>query len=360
MGDNSHIGWTDATWPIVVGCDRVSPGCAPCYAIRDAWRMAHNPNPKISAVYDGLVAIQPNGQKDWTGLVRRLDERLSWPLAWSTPRRVFVPSLGDLFHDEVPDEFVDLVFGVMAITPHHTYQVLTKRAERMAAWVSRATHEGCVAALTARRPDLLDGGPRRRARVIEQIGAGWPWPLPNVWLGVSAERQREAEERIPWLLRAPAAVRFLSAEPLLGAIDLTRLALASGMVLDALEGRGYRPVTRAGVDVLAPERPWPARLDWVIAGGQSGGRPDAWLVAKCGGSPCPLHGERCSRGPGMDWAPKDNAQAWVRDLRDRCRAAGVAFFFKQWGGPNSAAGGRLLDGRTWDEFPRLAGAEVTA
>lgn len=249
MSDKSAIEWTDATWNPVTGCSKVSPGCANCYAEALSLRFGRSKKPWTPANAAENVVFHP--------------ERLSMPLKWREPKMVFVNSMSDLFHELVPDEYVDRVYRIMDNAPQHTFQVLTKRPERM----------------------------RRYTRGVPARVNWWrEWPLPNVWHGTSIENNRWVG-RADELRGAMADVRFLSCEPLLGPLpdlDLTD-------------------------------------LDWVIVGGESG------------------HGHR----------PMD--PDWVRDLRDRCVAAGVAFFFKQWGGRTPKAGGRELDGRTWDEMPRRAG-----
>jgi protein gp37 len=289
MADHSNIEWTDATWQPITGCSIVSPGCTNCYAMKLAGgRLRHHPSRK------GLTTETKAGPV-WNGEVRFNEQWLTQPLAWKKPRNIFVCAHGDLFHEDVPDEWIEQVFAVMALAPQHTFQVLTKRAERMRAFVN---------GMWGRREAL--------GTLMEQIGgearAGWyapeydgkrGWigmqiPLPNVWLGVSAERQQEGEERIPHLLQTPAEIRFVSAEPLLGPIDFN--ALADGAEnLNALTGLRENPF---GAIVT---RRHGTKIDWVIAGGESGV------------SSRPMH------------------PAWVRSLRDQCAAAGVPFFFKQWG-----------------------------
>ncbi|GAA1436036.1 phage Gp37/Gp68 family protein [Microlunatus lacustris] len=344
MSDKTKIEWTDATWNPVTGCDKVSPGCDHCYAETIARR------------FDGTPAY-PNGFK-----VTLRPERLDQPLRWSRPRRVFVNSMSDLLHADVPDGYIARVWAVMALAPQHTFQVLTKRPGRLRSLLS---------------------SPAFWHQVSEQgrahhIGDAHGWlavgamlsgqPLPNVWLGVSAEDQRWADIRIPLLLDTPAAVRFVSAEPLLGPIDFTRHTIIKpkppygpGVWLDSLRGHTVGP------DEMG------AQLDWVICGGESG------RGAR------PMHPD------------------WIRSIRDQCAAAGVAFHFKQWGewrwvqeacdrayeakhgsdvhpgrpwqsvtiagdirsnnllpADNDTvmqrigkkAAGRELDGRTWDEFPK--------
>jgi protein gp37 len=270
MGDNSNIEWTDATWNPVVGCSIVSPGCTNCYAMKFAGNRLDG-NPKAPH-YAGTTQKSKAGPV-WSGRLALAPEHiLTAPLKWKKPRKIFVNSMGDLFHEDCQDEWILDVLTVMAIARQHTYQVLTKRADRMREFMSN--------------PDLLqeimvnwwsfDGGMRG-------VDA---WPLPNVWLGVSAEDQKRADERIPHLLETPAAVRFISAEPLLGPIDLftiNRTPPLGSMSAIPSDGENF------------------TSLDWVIVGGESG--PDAR----------PMHPD------------------WARSLRDQCADAGVPFFMKQWG-----------------------------
>lgn len=237
MSDKTKIEWTDATWNPVTGCSKVSPGCKHCYAERDWARLVHMPAFAGRAFTD--VACHP--------------ERLDQPLRWKKPRRVFVNSMSDLFHESVPVEFIAQLFDVMARCPQHTFQILTKRPARM--------------------QFLLRSEWDRK-------------PLPNVWLGVSIEDQATADERIPLLLQTPAAVRWVSAEPLLGPVDLYWL--------------WSKQVKRHGLGQPLPVGMY-AKLNWVVVGGESGPRAR------------PMHPQ------------------WARDLRDQCAAAGVPFLFKQWG-----------------------------
>lgn len=241
--DRSAIEWTEATWNPVTGCSKVSPGCAHCYAETLSRRFGWSRRPWTPANAIENVVLHP--------------ERLGQPLRWRRPRTVFVNSMSDLFHELVPLTFIEQVFEVMVDADRHVFQVLTKRHERLA-----------------------------------ELADALPWP-ENVWIGVSIENRRWVE-RAEGLRRVPAAVRFVSAEPLLGRLD----------TLD-LDG-----------------------IDWLIAGGES--------------------------GPGC----RPVREQWLVDLRDRCRAAGVAFFFKQWGGRTPKAGGRLLKGREWSEMPGSASRRV--
>jgi protein gp37 len=195
MSDRSKIEWTDATWTVVQGCDYESPGCTNCYAVLVVNRLAHNPNPKISLPLAGLVEGR-GGRLRWTGKVACREDRLDWPARWKRPRMVFIPSHGDLFHEDIPAGYIDRVFAVMEAHPRHTYQVLTKRAGRM------------------------------RDYAAARYAGGAP---SHVWLGVSVEDQKRADERIPPLLRTPAGVRFLSCEPLLAPLRLWPEWLAGGL-----------------------------------------------------------------------------------------------------------------------------------
>lgn len=236
MSATSAIEWTDATWNPVTGCDQVSPGCDHCYALAFAERFRGVPNHPYEQGFD----------------LRLWPKRLTLPLHWKKPRRIFVNSMSDLFHASIPDDFVHSVFDSMVQADWHIYQILTKR-------------------------------PQRLARMAESL----PWPK-HIWIGVSIEANEYAW-RADFLRRVPAAVRFISAEPLLGPVDQI-----------SLEG-----------------------IHWLITGGESG-----------------LHHRPCNPD-------------WVREARDHCIAEEVAYFHKQWGGRTSKAGGRELDGRTWDEMPNM-------
>lgn len=234
MADRSAIEWTEATWNPVTGCDQVSPGCAHCYAKTFAERWRGVPGHPYEQGFD----------------LRLWPERLEQPLKWKRPRVIFVNSMSDVFHERIPDDYVKQIFEVMEAADWHTFQVLTKRHERMA-----------------------------------ELAFELPWPS-NVWMGVSIENRRFTH-RADYLRDVNAAVRFISAEPLLGPLE----------DLDLVD------------------------IDWLIAGGESGPRHRTMRIE------------------------------WVRELRDRCQDEEIAFFFKQWGGRHPKTGGRELDGRTWDEMP---------
>lgn len=347
MSAHSKIEWTDATWNPVRGCSRVSEGCRNCYAERQAARFSGPGQPfeGFAKMVRGSVAqtllaapdAHPGvGAPQWTGKVALIPELLELPLHWKKPRRIFVNSMSDLFHEAVPDDVIAKVFGVMRAARRHTFQVLTKRPQRMHDWMRWITEsaDGPVTRCWLEMQDsigLVNIPERAWVEEDDDDGPPNPWPLPNVWLGVSVEDQARADERIPLLLQTPAAVRFLSVEPLLGPVDL----------------RGGGPVPRRylGCECGGSVCSHKSKIDWVIVGGESGGPPERALVEKAGITGHPAK---------TLYKQKLEALAWVRSLRDQAVAAGVPFFFKQWGGPSPKSGGRTLDGRTWDEYPKGA------
>ena len=331
---STGIEWTEETWNPLVGCSKVSPGCEHCYAIRMAWRLKHIP--AMAALYGPVVKKTDGGKLNWTGAINYNEKALMAPLLNKKPTKYFVNSMSDLFHPSVPFEFVDKVFAVMAACPQHVFQVLTKRPERMAWWFKSKKNDYTNASTEERVFDI--GFWELHKDTTRQ------WPLPNVWLGVSVENQKMADERIPLLLQVPAAVRWLSMEPLLGPVDITSYT----------KTYGGAPLYIYDDDTEI----WP--VDWVVVGGESG------------------HGSRPMHPD------------WVRMLRDQCVEAKVRFFFKQWGDwaeckssshnayqvdfdgdkcpmPQILAGavepikfmrrvgkkeaGRLLDGVEWNEYP---------
>lgn len=304
MGEKTNISWTQgddgsqgSTWNPIRGCTPVSPGCKNCYAAKVAKRFSFPGGP-----FQGLVRINAAGERtdEWNGEITYVEDHLLDPIRWKRPRRIFVNSVSDLFHHNVSDTVIDRIFAVMALAPQHTFQVLTKRPERMKEYFRNPSELRQRWFHELHSSLNFPGDPRRavlgnpsRAAVAEGIMKGWrSLVLPNVWLGTSVENQKYADERIPLLLQTPAAVRFISAEPLLGPLCLADLQVDCGSI-DALngwifcEGRN-EPVQRE-------------RLDWVICGGES---------------------QRGSR-------PMD--PQWARSLRDQCKSAGVPYFFKQWG-----------------------------
>ncbi|WP_070017734.1 DUF5131 family protein [Streptomyces nanshensis] len=314
MGANSRIEWTTRTWNPTIGCRRVSSGCDGCYAIGEANIRKSNPNPKVADAFAGTVHHADDGRLDWTGHVNLLPQRLPQPLKWKKGERVFVDSLCDLFYDEIPVDYVAAVFAIMALTPQHTYQILTKRPRVMAAMLADectcgaghapGTHfrSEMAWAVSAANPNGIPGVPDDAEELVNSA----TWPLPNVHLGISAEDQKTANLRIPHLLHTPAAVRFVSLEPLLGPISLTRLQLPTEA----------RKPTEIVYDVLRARYgtgEWyahtAARLDWVIIGGESGSA-DATETRPAARPPHPK---------------------WFRSLITDCALAGVPVFFKQWG-----------------------------
>jgi protein gp37 len=343
MGAVTGIEWTDATWNPIRGCSRISEGCRNCYAERVAGRFSgdfYNIESKGDlAPFYGFAKLTASGPR-WTGKVEIVEKHLGDPLRWKKPRRIFVNSMSDLFHEALPDEAIDEVFAVMAICPQHTFQILTKRPERMLKWSAREWSAPVAGTCIEVEIGINDRGCQvwSHSHMADPFTDAEAWPLPNVWLGVSVEDQATADERIPLLLQTPAAKRYVSYEPALGPVDLTRLrpALCTGWVdsLGKREHRGPAVFDAAG------------GLDWVICGGESG--PSA----------------------------RPMNPAWARLVRDQCREALVPFFFKQNGefasvsevaGPGihhhfptgetvrrvgKKAAGATLDGREYKEFPQ--------
>lgn len=303
MSSVSSIEWTDRTWNPVRGCAVVSPGCVNCYAMKQAHRFsgmykaAGLDGPyQVPGPYYGLTKATKAGPQ-WTGAVRTVPETVLEPCSWRTPQRVFVNSMSDLFHEAVPDDFVVEVFATMAVASRHTFQILTKRPERMLEFLTSRGRSADVAVAVFKRFSSLREADRRSRSALEV------WPLPNVWLGVSAEDQRRADERIPLLLETPAAVRFLSAEPLLGPLDLM-------------------PFLDAGRETGGPAG-WQSEtsLDWVIVGGESGS----------GARPVNV--------------------AWIRSVVRQCRASQVPVFVKQLGTRVIDRNDAGFDGTFEDSWP---------
>jgi protein gp37 len=293
----SKIEWTDETWNPVVGCSKVSEGCQNCYAIGQAYRNAAiaetQENPGRLAYYQGLTEKTHAGRTEWTGVVNTVPEALEIPLKWKKPRKVFVNSMSDLFHSAVPFEFIDQVFAMMALTPQHTYQILTKRPDRMLAYMqSRVEKVLPFRAELARAVGhpLTPMQDERRIRLFRS--ADLSIVLPNIWLGVTVENQEQADRRIPLLLQTPAAVRFLSCEPLIDWVELRAIHAHGITNLDCLTGQH-------GVNY--PLQGQGNKINWVIAGGESG--PNA---RKC-------HTD------------------WINSIVVQCRDAKVPVFVKQLG-----------------------------
>jgi protein gp37 len=333
------IAWTGRTWNPTTGCDKASPGCDHCYALMMAKRLKGMGSPKYQT--DG----DPRTSGPGFGVAEHPDA-LAIPLGWRKPQRVFVNSMSDLFHPRVSDEFIARVFSVMALSPNLTFQVLTKRAPRMRSLLSDPAFLIRVLDLTylaamGEDPNITGAALRRAAEAYfgyppnpgTQLAHLVPWPLPHVWLGASVENQEWADRRVPDLLRTPAAVRWVSVEPLLGPVDFSEWMppgraswQCSGCrryfsgphreVCPACWRTGYWSGSHGGNG-----RPNGQPLSWVVTGGESG--PHA-------------------RPADLDW---------FRSVRDQCHAAGVAYFHKQHGGRTPKANGRLLEGVLHDAYP---------
>lgn len=309
------ISWCDETWNLTRGCQRVSEGCRNCWAMKQANRMKgkrRKPGP-----YHDLVRLSDEGPV-WTGRARFVPEALEHPLRWRKPRRIAVSLMGDLFHEDITNEQIAAVFGVIAATPNHTYLVLTKRPERMAEWFrwiespKHATCGGWAVSTSETCQCYVVNGQGLRLDCFEQAES---WPLANVWLGISAEDQRTLAKRLPHLLATPAVCRWVSLEPLLGPVQLDHVdtefyaRVDDYYVVDALTGRN-RDMGRPCADV--------PHLDWVVAGGESGQR---------------------ARGANVEW---------FRTLRQACSLHGIPFHLKQLGAkPFTQPNGRDLHQRPY-------------
>lgn len=327
MSGHTSIEWTDCTWNPTRGCTRVSEGCRHCYAEQIAARFSG------PGLHSEGFAKRVDGEARWTGRVELIESKIDEPLRWQRPRRVFVNSMSDLFHESLSDEAIAAVFGVMAAAPLHTFQVLTKRPERMRQWFDWLAARGGLGPYVRSeegRPALRDffaSGTRTELYRGQRVRSGadaWAMvmngaacvgrgPLRNVWLGVSVEDQATADARIPLLLQTPAAVRFASYEPALGPVDFTRIAPEECRTGFGLRERslnalsGWCHFRLAGSDDPKESRSGSGRLDWIIVGGESG--PEA--------------------------RPFDIA--WTRETIEQCRHAGVACFVKQLGARPFAA-----------------------
>lgn len=236
MGDKTAIGWTDATWNPVAGCSIVSPGCKNCYAMQWANRMLDKPG----SHYHGTTKLV-NSKAVWTGAIGRAPDHIFYqPLHWKRPRRIFVNSMGDLFHEDIDDELIDEVFAVMALAPQHQFQVLTKRADRMAKYMDAQQQPARVIKVGNEVLRLCHRFKKPARVMVSADGKQVDWPLPNVWLGVSAEDQERWDERVHYLRHIPAAVRFVSVEPQIGEIvpDLSGL---HWVIVGGESGPGARP-----------------------------------------------------------------------------------------------------------------------
>jgi protein gp37 len=294
LGDKTAIEWSEATWNPLAGCTRVSSGCTRCYAERTAYRLAAMGNEH----YLGLTK-KVGSEIRWTGEVRLVESALDLPLRWKKPRRIFVNSMSDLFHESVKDEWIAAIFAVMFLAGQHTYQILTKRPERMRNWMQWLMRQPDQAGVLLNAlGDLgVDGGVNRAA-----LG---PWPKSHIWFGVSAEDQATADERIPLLLETPAAVRWVSYEPALGPVDF-----------EAWMRPRFIPTSEKAPWGQAIEET--RRLDWVVVGGES--------------------------GPGA----RHFDLAWANQAIAQGKAAGVPVFCKQLGAWPIRLVGKAFDSfQTW-------------
>ncbi len=380
MADKTGIEWTDASWNPIVGCSIVSPGCTNCYAMKQAYRIEKMSEGAGRKSHYAGTTRQSKAGAVWTGKVNLApDHIITQPLRWKRPRKIFVNSMGDLFHEDVSDDWIDRIFAVMALCPQHTFQILTKRADRMRDYMKAL---GNIDGFKRLEICARDMGYTFMFEGLPLV----PFPIPNVWLGVSVEDQKRADERIPSLLSTPAAVRFLSCEPLLGPVDLGKwlpgcneCQMTCGWRSGATDypeeekcnycSKRYKSDSpeefcakcgKQDLSFICPKcdsdvvnsHPETECIDWIIVGGES--------------------------GPGARPMNPD----WARRLRDQCQAAHVPFFFKQWGEWHGELGsgnyrpplegnraihsfgdgyigrkvgkkaaGRILDGRTWDEMP---------
>lgn len=280
------IEWTDRTWNPVRGCSRVSEGCRHCYAERQASRFAGPGQPWSGFAREGR----------WTGRVELVRSKLHEPLRWRKPSRVFVNSMSDMFHESMSDEAIDRVFAAMSRVPRHTFQVLTKRPNRMRAYLAHPDRPAHLLRVVDDGIASLEESAR--------IARNWPWPLPNVWLGVSVENQSTADARIPILLETPARVRFVSYEPALRPVDFSEWMreefLTCAWCGNAQADMG-RDVACEECGEHMPESRDQHWIDWLIVGGESGP----------GARPCDV--------------------SWIRSAVEQCRAAGVPVFVKQLG-----------------------------
>lgn len=340
MGDKSKISWTDATWNPVVGCSPVSPGCANCYAAEVAASLERRGVVQYlgttKTTLAGGAASQRGAIHKWTGRINLVEHALRLPLTWRKPRRIFVNSMSDLFHERISDDELDRIFAIMALCQRHTFQVLTKRAERMAEyfanlqrvaddWAPR-TKDGRFTPADVLNCRWVSVNTVRVAGERQCLGEafpGTPWPLPNVWLGVSVEDAKpERLDRVRQLLSIPAAVKFLSIEPLLGEMTTLPLILRKcdhegcsrpgeyfgwniwGKGFDT--GTTYCPTCKFAMKAIG-------KIDWVIVGGESGNRY------------------------------RDCDVAWINSIARQCQGAGVPVWVKQDCGRKPEQQGRIPD-----------------
>lgn len=359
MSGDTKIEWATKVWNPFRGCSKVSEGCRNCYAIKMANRFSGD-----GGHYEGLVK-KTNSMLNWTGIVQRAPQVLKDPLSWKKHQRIFMNSMSDLFHESIEDWMIDEVFGIVLAChvlenrQSHTFMSLTKRPERQREYFSASPRE-----LIKRWTKAMDGvvimdNPDMMfSEYVASFSINQIFPLPNYWVGTSVENQEAADKRVPEILQVPAAIRFLSMEPLLGPVDLTKVNLPEQLQPDWSIGNDALKFNALSDD---EDRLYQSEnhISWVITGGESG--PNA----------------------------RPSNSDWFRSIRDQCTAVGVAFHFKQYGEwihnthhnfknydgmkvrdvmsklPNGFThvdcyrkigkknAGRLLDGRTWDEFPDM-------
>lgn len=325
MADKTNIEWSEATWNPITGCSLASPGCTNCYAMRLAGTRMKNHHSRA-----GLTE-KVNGNHVWTGEVRLNEQWVEQPLRWTKPRMIFVCAHGDLFHESVPVEWIDRVFAIMALCPQHTFQLLTKRSARMRDYVNRLVCE------SERWERLGDAAARHIGNAGYELAGECAWPLPNVWVGVSAEDQVRADQRLPQLEATPAAVRWISFEPLLSEIDYD-LSPFDWAVVGGESGSKARPMHPDAARIIRElcreaEIPfffkqWGEWLPWEFA-------DEPFLRSQAG------HYEDAHRLPDAEEDPKWG-QDWLNDeFEGHC-------LFEKVGKKQS---GRLLDGVEHNEMP---------
>jgi protein gp37 len=332
MSDKTKIEWTDATWNPIRGCSRVSEGCRNCYAEGVAARFSGTDKYGKPLPYDGLAerVVKPDGTTEarWTGkVVYAGDDVLMQPLKWKKPRRIFINSMSDLFHESVSDDVRDKVFAIVYFVYNHTYQLLTKRPDNMLEYMSDPTlpnriYQAAILLTTGLkdnrdnwRPDYATGIKKRPNIQL---------PLKNLHLGVSVENQATANERIPLLLQTPAAVRFVSAEPLLGAIEFTDLDTNNEACMNALKPVTWQYIFDNHWKNTAEEHSIYSDMDCMVDCYDLSSPPDMNALVNTTLDWIIVGGESGKNARPMN-------PAWVRSIRDQCQDANVPFFFKQWG-----------------------------
>ncbi len=364
MGDKTGIAWTDATWNPLRGCTRVSSGCENCYAEKVAARFSGPGLP-----YEGLAT---RGPARWTGKVRLAEKHLDDPLRWRRPRRIFVNSMSDLFHESVPDEWIDRIFAVMALAPQHTFQVLTKRPGRMRSYLSRDLHaHHLLVAIHGMKATFTE-----RVRAISGKQGVYEGPLANVHLGVSVEDQATADERIPLLLETPAAVRFISAEPLLGPIDVGMSSAACQCCVPRIwSSRWLRLRAPLGPDrIFGRLPPWcPENCVADVGVYRASSNNHGALSVQTPGGLLGVRPSEAEALPALDWVIVGGESGpgarpcdveWLRSLVTQCRESETPIFVKQLGarirwGKLGGDLGSAMDSRVAGGVTHSKGADPT-